>query len=187
MLNSQKLPKCATNFRRLVLGCIEAKFCQIFDRILYTRRGRGPRGCSSSRTFFTGRSSRSGMSRPSVFTRCSRPPRMRSRVSEKGRDLRRGSERMKPGVGIVTCNIPCTLNFGGLVLGCIEADCLPSKRKQSLSTCPRKIYPLLQRLRSKSHVYELLHRSKSYVYFFNAKNIFLTNAWPIYSEGCQRS
>merc|ERR1719352_820087 len=37
-------------------------------------------------TFFTGRSSRSGMSRPSVFTRCSRPPRMRSRVSEKGRD-----------------------------------------------------------------------------------------------------
>merc|ERR1719352_1842402 len=37
-------------------------------------------------TFLTERASRSGKSRPSVFTRCSRPPRMRSRVSEKGRD-----------------------------------------------------------------------------------------------------
>ena len=37
-------------------------------------------------TFFTARDSRSGKSRPSVFTRWSRPPRMRSRVSEKGRD-----------------------------------------------------------------------------------------------------
>ena len=53
--------------------------------------------------------------------------------------------------------------FGGLVLSCIEADCLPSKREQSFSTCPRKIYALSHRLRSKSYVYELLHRSKSHV------------------------
>ena len=36
------LPKCATNFRRLVLGCIEAKFCQILTEFFTPAEAAAP-------------------------------------------------------------------------------------------------------------------------------------------------